>query len=158
MLAPVDAEAVQALIRERQEARKQRDYRTADDILSRLLDEHGVVLDDAKWSWRVVGSSHDGDYGEGGGYGRRASAARSQRKQHDYVREPFDRVELSAQETEQIDGLLARRMEFKMAREFQRADALQRELRDLGVEVDDRSRTWRMAYPEDGDGYGFEEY
>ena len=51
---------------------------------------------------------------------------------------------------EEIDGLLARRMEKKMAREFREADALQGALRALGVEVDDKRRTWRVAYPDDG--------
>lgn len=158
MDAGVDEKAVMALITERQEARKVRDYPTADDILNQLLDKHGVVLDDAAWSWRVVGGSHDGRYGEGGGYGRRRSEQRARDGQHDYERDPEDSVETSAADLKEIDDLLSRRMHRKMAREFRAADALQDELRrEFGVEVDDKFKSWRVAYPfepeDEDDGY-----
>ena len=148
MDARVDEARVQVLITERQAARKVRDYPTADAILAELLDSHGVVLDDAAWTWRHVGSGHDGGYGEGGGYGRRRSTEQARRGRHDYEREWDDSNALEPDVLADVNDLIARRMERKMARDFDAADAMQNELRTrLGVEVDDRLRTWRVAYP-----------
>jgi cysteinyl-tRNA synthetase len=142
----VDVARVEGLIRERQKARKERDYRSADFILDELLESHGVVLDDQAWSWRVTGGRHDGEYGEGGGYGRRRSTEQAKQGTHDYARERGDDAWLDAEEISEIDSLLARRMACKMRRDFGKADALQEELRSMhGVEVNDNFRTWRVS-------------
>ena len=143
----VDTATVEELIMRRQDARRDRDYRTADDILAELLETHGVVLDDSQWSWRVTGGRHDGQYGEGGRYGRQRGRERARKGEHDYTREMGDAEKLTADQRKHIDKLLAERMQLKMSRNFEEADKLQAELRREGVEVDDRERTWRVAYP-----------
>jgi len=136
----VDEAAVQQLIAERTAARKARNYHRADGILAELLETHGVALVDSSYSWRVVGSSHDGEYGEGGGYGRRAVADPA--AGHDYMREPGDTAPIEPELHDKIDDLLAQRLAKKKSRCFDEADALQDQLWELGVEVDDRARTW----------------
>jgi hypothetical protein len=143
--AAVDEAAVLGLIDERTAARKEQNYRRADALLSELLEVHGVVLVDSEYTWRVVGSAHDGAYGEGGGYGRRAQPDAD--AGHDYMREPGDVAPIAPETEAQIHRLLAKRLAKKKAREFGEADVLQEELWQLGVEVDDRARSWYYVLP-----------
>lgn len=141
----VDERRVDELILQRTRARKQRDYRRADAILAELLEEHGVALVDAEYTWRWVGAEHDGAYGEGSSYGRLRQPEAS-RDGHDYARDRGDRSELRGAALDEIDRLLAARLAAKKSRNFSAADALQVELRDShGVEVDDRRRVWFVA-------------
>lgn len=139
----VDEAAVMSLVNERHAVRKERNYRRADEILAELLEVHGVVVVDSTYTWRIVGEGHDGAYGEGGGYGRRQATNDASSGWHDYMREPGDDAAIPADQLEAINDLLARRLALKKTRKFEEADALQAELIDeLGVGVDDRSRTW----------------
>ena len=69
-----------------------------------------------------MGRGHDGQYGEGGSYGRRADEAARAKPgamgSHDYVREqPTGEVVQCDEETQaRIDGLLAQRLALKKAR------------------------------------------
>ena len=105
--AKVEAQVL-ALIAERMAARKDRNYRYADQIMADLLQMYGVVLVDADYTYRYVGDGHDGGYGEGGGYGRRADVDASQG--HDYMREVGCDAELSAEALSEINDLLAKRL------------------------------------------------
>lgn len=103
-------------------------------------------------------SARDG-YGSSAGRGRSGwvagRAQRAQRAQldrsklHDYSRSHTDDYALRAEQLDRIDELLGRRLAAKRARDFEKADQLQAELRQLGVEVDDRARQWYVRY---GDG------
>jgi len=147
----VDVEQITALTKERMAARKRGDYRRADEVLEELL-QVGIVLVDKEYTWRFVGEGHDGLYGEGGSYGRRADASvratPGAMGEHDYVREQ-PTGELTALDPKvecEIDALLAQRLGLKKARRFDEADSLQRELYDMyGVEVDDRACTWYVS-------------
>ena len=136
----VDVAAVEELIAARVAARKERDYRRADGILAELLDDHGVALNDSAFTWRYVGGTHDGSYGEGGAYGQRRVADASDG--HDYAREPGDDLPIEPPVLQAVHGLLAERLAAKKRRAFDEADSLQKELWELGVEVDDQQRTW----------------
>jgi hypothetical protein len=120
--ARVDVAQVSSLTKERMAARKSQDYARADDILDELLDDYGVVLVDQDYTWRYVGRGHDGMYGEGGSYGRRADEAARAKPgamgTHDYVREqPTGEVVQCDEATQaRIDGLLAQRLALKKAR------------------------------------------
>ena len=112
----------------------------------------GVVLVDKAYTWRFVGEGHDGLYGEGGSYGRRADASARANPaamgEHDYVHEQptGERAEIEPEMQAKIDALLAQRLGLKKARRFDEADGLQRTLYDsYGVEVDDRARTWYLV-------------
>ena len=53
---------------------------------------------------------------------------------------------------DEIDAILAERLQCKFRRDFQRADALQEELFSMGVRVHDGLKLWR----DDGGGFGDE--
>ena len=46
-----------------------------------------------------------------------------------------------------MEALLARRVDAKKARDFDTADALQKEILALGVYLNDNERTWRPNKP-----------
>jgi cysteinyl-tRNA synthetase len=60
------------------------------------------------------------------------------------VRSATDTFDLPQSKAEAIDSLLGQRLAAKKARAFEKADALQAELRGIGVEVDDKSREWHV--------------
>ena len=98
--------------------------------------------DEGRWG----GSEGRGGGGRGGrGSGRGGyTSARSGSGGHDYVRSATDAFDLPPSKAEAISSLLGQRLAAKKAREFEKADALQAELRGIGVEVDDKSREWHV--------------
>ncbi len=52
--APVDVTAVEELLQRRSQARKERQYQTADAILDELYETHGVDVNDRERRWRVA--------------------------------------------------------------------------------------------------------
>lgn len=143
----LDESLIQQLIAERQAARKERNYHQADEILATLHEVHGIVLVDREWTWRYVGDGHDGNFGEGSSYARRNLDGPP--KDHDYDRDAEDSTPIAADLLARIDDLLAQRLHKKKQRLFEEADALQDELWDLGVDINDRARLWRMELNED---------
>ena len=114
----LDADKVGAMITERAAAKRQRDYETADAVVTSLRDDFGVVLDDKRGTWRAVKMA--------GGYYQ--------------VGPSLDDDEL----TERVRALIARRTEHQVAREYDEADALHAELAELNISLDTRSRSWRL--------------
>ena len=167
---------VEDLLRERGVAKSRKQYDESDAILEELR-ALGVDVDDKARSWWFVGGGGGGGgYGGGGGgtfaargggagysardgYGSSAGRGRSgwvagraqldRSKLHDYSRSHTDDYALRAEQLDRIDELLGRRLAAKRARDFEKADQLQAELRQLGIEVDDRARQWYVRY---GDG------
>eukprot|EP00316_Scyphosphaera_apsteinii_P008827 CAMPEP_0119318530 /NCGR_PEP_ID=MMETSP1333-20130426/46707_1 /TAXON_ID=418940 /ORGANISM="Scyphosphaera apsteinii, Strain RCC1455" /LENGTH=461 /DNA_ID=CAMNT_0007324725 /DNA_START=102 /DNA_END=1487 /DNA_ORIENTATION=+ len=133
----VDEDEILALIAERAERRKARDFDSADEILNELYTDHGVVISDKTFTWRVL---------------PRPSELHGGGALHDYVRKEDDTIALSSKKLAQIDRLLGARLAAKKARQFAEADLVQARLRRLGVEVDDRGLTkdeqptWRVKY------------
>lgn len=133
---------VRQLIHERGIAKSRRMYERSDELLEMLYDL-GVDCDDDRRTWCFTYMK------EGrGGSGRMRDGQRAASSHHDYRRASADDFELSSSRCDEIDALLGRRLAAKKARDFQRADALQTELRALGIEVDDRRREWYVRYHE----------
>eukprot|EP00966_Prymnesium_polylepis_P117478 2715561-Prymnesium_polylepis.1 len=61
LAAQLDEAAVDAMLKERAELRKDGDYDSADALVRRLRDEFNVALDDKKGTWRLV-VMHGGYY------------------------------------------------------------------------------------------------
>ncbi|KAL1507865.1 hypothetical protein AB1Y20_007473 [Prymnesium parvum] len=160
--------AVAELLARRNEARKRRDYDEADAILDELSNDYQVLVDDVEKTWSYLDGFADaagpsrggggeawGESGRGGGgryaydpsppRARRAAAPRREAS-HDYARARDCQVELRDDELDEIDELLAARLALKKKRRFDEADGIQAELRQLGVEIDDRGREWRVKY------------
>lgn len=135
---------VEGLVRQRAAAKAGRDYAAADALLERLL-TLGVVVEDRRRAWRFV-VPPDGRTRYGGFYD----------PGHDYV--PLRRsdqrdaatgrahLELDPRLLAEVDDLLRRRLDAKRAFRFDQADELQRILEALGVQTDERSGTWKVAF------------
>ena len=126
----VDVDNVADILAKRVEAKKERDFDTADALQSELL-AMGIYIDDRKRTWEAAkagsgGIKLKGDAPEG--------------------------VDVAV-----VEDLLAKRREAKKAKDFDAADAIQAELLAMNVWIDDKKRTWEArkkptpAYRLEGD-------
>ena len=150
----VDEATVATLIVERSKAQRDRDYVKADAILHELNNTHGVYVwdKDRLWSASPIAPSRrfrskreDFDKNSGGRYDSIGSSNnRFGRYGHDYVQigNEID-LEICKLELHDIHSLLAKRLEFKLIRQYNEADKIQSELYDNGVRVHDKLKQWR---------------
>lgn len=116
------------LIRERNKARRSRNFDKADVILA-TLNRNNVHLNDSKKLWRA-----DGDVFDVKGYAKMEYKKSSRSKP------------ISPREEEYVNQKLNERSEAKLRRDFNTADDILDELRFLkNVVVDDSALTWRVA-------------
>ena len=160
----VDVVAVEALLDERAQYKRQRDYDSADAIRDRLLTEYSVGVNDRERSWRTGcspgGSGLNGGYGRSrggggrgggrGGRGRRGAPVDFGPNGHDYNPSPDAGENTSNLQDDEIHALLAERLQAKLSRDFNTADGIQAELIENGVYVHDGFKQWRA------DGVPFE--
>ena len=160
-----------ALLERRDECRRRKDYEGADRLKDELLNTHNVVVNDRERSWAIrtpasnelpgaprfpggappPPNANFSPPGVAAGQFRGAMPPGQQqqappmRVSHDYKRTATDRhpVDIS-----RVDGLISARMNAKITRDFDKADALRMELRQLGVEVHDRDKMWFVDRPE----------
>jgi cysteinyl-tRNA synthetase len=173
----VDETAVNALIADRLSARKTGQFETADAIRDRLLDDYGVSVWDKDRQWRT-GSSRSGS-GMGGRGGGRGGGGRGDRfggrgggrgdrfegrggrgggrppkdfgpTGHDYELSSDAGPNTSPLSDDEIHDKIAERLQCKMRRDFNRADAIQEEFENLGIKVHDGIKEWRA----DGQSFG----
>ena len=145
--APVDEQRIDAILTQRNDAKRARDFETADRLRDQLQAEFNIRVDDKTREWRVMGpgagmfglaASHapvSGGYGAapgmGGGMGNVG---------HDYTRTPGDNAPV---DVEKVNQILAQRLDAKRARDFTTSDALRDQLRnEMGIEVMDREKQW----------------
>lgn len=146
----VDEDAVNTLLAERVQAKKTRDFDTADAIRDQLMTEYSVGVFDRERTWRT-GCSNSGSGMKGRGRGNRPRKAKDFGPNgHDYLPSE-DAGPINALLTEpEIHEKLAARLEAKMSRDFDVADGIQSELIECGVFVHDGLKEWRA----DGVPYG----
>ena len=104
----VDVEKVEELIMERAFLRRNRDFVGADEVRDALT-EIGVRVLDREFEWyamrkRTPGPPRERDFGPLG---------------HDYTRAPDDKTELTEEVEAEINELIRKRLEAKMARRFE---------------------------------------
>lgn len=170
----VDVNAVNTLLTERLQARKTGQFDTADAIRDELMGEHGVVVWDREKTWRTGASAsgsgggnrrspgndrnggrNDRNAGRGGrGGGRGGGGGRRSMDfgptGHDYeVSSEAGPIQSMYSEPE-IHELIAERLQCKMSRDFNTADAIQADLIAAGVYVHDGLKEWRA----DGQTFG----
>ncbi|KAH8063482.1 hypothetical protein JL722_2653 [Aureococcus anophagefferens] len=128
----VDLDAVNGLLAERLDAKRDRNFPRADELRDELMRTHGVRVWDRERTWSAQPKNSF-----------RRREPRPLPEAHDYSRGG----DLSAPVDETaVDALLLARMHAKMGRDFGRADALREELsRDHGVRVHDGTKTWIAA-------------
>ena len=161
----VDEATIEDLVRQRSQAKRNRDYETADAIRDQLMDDHQVGIDDREQTWRSGVSrsgSGRGNFrgGRGGGRGRRGSPHRGgggrRSKQdfgpngHDYALSVDAGSNASGWSDQEIHNMIAERLMAKLSRDFGTADAIQVDLVARGVFVHDGIKEYRT----DGVPYG----
>jgi len=110
-----DVEAITAILAQRVEFKKVRDFEQADVLQAQLL-EMGVYVNDKQRTWETAKAPN-------GGYTLTGAAP--------------DGVDVDA-----VNAILAKRRDAKKAKDFASADEMQAELSAMGVWVDDKKRTW----------------
>ena len=163
----VDVATVEALLDDRAQYKRQRNYEAADEIRDQLLTEYSVGVDDRERSWRTGcspggsgmnggyrrggrGGGRDGGRGGRGGRGRRGAPIDFGPLGHDYNPSPDAGENSSKLQDDEINALLAERLQAKLSRDFNTADGIQAELIENGVYVHDGYKQWRA------DGVPFE--
>ncbi|KAL3911224.1 MAG: hypothetical protein SGILL_007367 [Bacillariaceae sp.] len=153
----IDLDTINDLIAQRLRAKKTGQFDQADDIRNQLLDDHGVLIRDRDRKWRS-GCSRSGSglkwLRDAGNFNSRTSDYGSDLGPdgHDYVMASDAGDITSSMSEEEINRLLGERLASKLNRDFMRADAIQAELMQVGVFVDDRNREWRA------DGKSFRDF
>mmetsp|Transcript_16634 Transcript_16634/g.34222 ORF Transcript_16634/g.34222 Transcript_16634/m.34222 type:complete len:546 (+) Transcript_16634:269-1906(+) len=129
---PSDVQWVEKLIKERDLARGNRDFVTADKIRRQLLDEN-IAVDDKKRIWYVSRTTKTS--------GKNVLNSRDL--------SPCTRrgdSPLSPGELNEIENLVNERDEHKRKKRYQNADAIRSQLlKNYGVKVDDNAREWYIA-------------
>lgn len=137
--SPVDLNQVNYLMSERLHLRKTGNFDEADAIRDELLEKHGVSVQDKKRTWRS-GSRRM----ERRGAGRPGPSARDLGPLgHDYELAKDAGPNNSSLSMDEIHNFLKERLQCKFSRNFQAADAIQRQLLEGGVIVNDASKEWR---------------
>ena len=138
VLSAEDEAKLDDVILERVNAKRTRDFVTADQLRANLKDS-GVTIDDQRLTFRVSV--------------RAAPAPAAPRgpmlaTNHGYTREAVgdgsDAV-LSTDEQATLDALLLERVNAKRTRDFGRADALRAQMRDAGVTIEDQTLRYRVT-------------
>ena len=146
----IDETVIMDLLSQRSDAKRNRDFDTADAIRDDLLQNYSVGVDDRSRTWRT-GCSPSGSglrFG-GGGRGRRRERDFGPNG-HDYVQTQDSGSNKSSLSEGEIHALLAERLQAKMSRNFSVADSIQIDLINAGVFVHDGLKEWRA----DGTPYG----
>jgi len=127
---PEDHDAIQDMVEQRDVARSNRDYHTADEILDNLMAK-GIVVDDKQRCWSV-GRIDDQS---------RPFTVIFQRR--------GDIGDLTPEDEEKITSMLQKRDEHKRNRKFKSADRIRDQLIETyNVKVDDRAKEWHVVTTE----------
>lgn len=146
------------MIRQRSEAKRSRDYETADAIRDTLMQEHHVGIDDREKTWRTGVSSSGsgrGNFRQNRGSPHRNGGGRRPRQDfgpngHDYHLTEDSGPNASGMSDQEIHERIAERLMAKLSRDYGTADAIQTDLVARGVFVHDGIKEWRS----DGVAYG----
>ena len=129
-LSAEDEEYVQQQVDERSEAKRDRDFATADDIREFLMAKFDVNIEDKMKLWSVGGVFTE--------MGSRAQTPRGQ-----YTRRGGG--DLSDDDLETINNMLAERYQAKRDREFDVADDIRDNMmRTYNIRIDDKSAEWHV--------------
>ena len=129
-LSPEDEATIQEQLDARGEAKRDRDFNTADEIRENLLQQFDVSINDKMKLWSIGGA-----FEESGGKIRSARGVYTRRGGGD----------LSEEALTEITELLMERYQFKKERDFESSDAIRDDLEQrYSVKVDDRSSEWRV--------------
>jgi cysteinyl-tRNA synthetase len=127
---------IQEEIERRAQAKQSRDYDLADQIREDLSSKYNVEINDRLREWSV-----GGEFGEG------SSSGQASDRNRPYVRRGGGN--LSEDDVEKIQSMVAERAEAKKNRDFGVADDIRDDLRETyGVSLEDKLREWRILSDE----------
>lgn len=143
----VDLSAVNSLINERALARKNKDFRSADNILNQLLSRHGVIINDTDNTWktgtkRQVKKRKKVELPKVA-LVRKNGPNSNSRGNHDYKLSPDAGPNSSTLSDEDIVALIGDRRQAQRDRDFEEADDIRHQLKLAGVYVEDGLKEWR---------------
>jgi cysteinyl-tRNA synthetase len=131
----IDAGRVAALIEERDAARLQRDFRTADDIKVGLQEDYNIVINDRLKQWSVGGNF---------GPNQEENTTTSTSRGSIYARNGGGSVTPENQAA--IEQLLNERAAHQLNKDYGKADRVRERLEtEFNVRVDDRNREWHVV-------------
>ena len=132
---------IDAILAERLQCKFRRDFQRADALQEELF-SMGVRVHDGLKLWRDDGG------GFGDEMGRNAKAGRQRNSRQDratYTMDP-DSDEVDDEDKEEIEKLVAQRLEAKFERDYATADQIREQLQnEYDVKVDDRKRKWTVG-------------
>ena len=134
----IDVEGIDRLIQKRHVARRKRNYDYADSIRSELRSVYGVIVNDRDRTWHAfsknVHSSGANSNPPMVNYGPTG---------HNYVLYKQAGASVSSLKMDSIHELIADRLQCKIHRDYNRADAIRKLLMTAHVHLDDRNQLWR---------------
>ena len=132
---PDDADEIQRLVEQRDEARVKRQFDTADEIREELR-ARDIVVDDRKREWYDSSSLDESD-------GFAPPTEKSQFRR--YTKRGAGGEDLTETDIEFITNLITKREEHKKLRQFRSADEIRDRLRnEYDVRLDDNNREWHV--------------
>jgi cysteinyl-tRNA synthetase len=131
----IDAGRVAALIEERDAARLQRDFRTADDIKVGLQEDYNIVINDRLKQWSV-----------GGNFGPNQEEKTTTSTSRGSVYARIGGGSVTPENQAVIEQLLNERASHQLNKDYGKADRVRERLEtDFNVRVDDRNREWHVV-------------
>jgi hypothetical protein len=130
-ISEAETAVVSSMLEERIQAKKERDFNTADQIRDDLYLNFSVKVDDKSQEWRVMSDT--------------------------YVLSPLNNGQLNfdAETMTYVEGKLAERNDAKARKDYDTADDIRDELRNkYAVTIDDRTREWSVE--SSGGDYGYQ--
>ena len=149
--APVDEQRIDAILTQRNDAKRARDFETADRLRDQLQAEFNIRVDDKTREWRVMGAG-GGMFGlaashapVSGGYGAAPGMGGGMHVGHDYIGAHAGRQRAGRRRQGEPDPRATPRRQAR-ARLHDALDALRDQLRnEMGIEVMDREKQWCAA-------------
>ena len=143
MSRSVDEKEVMRLIVQRSKAQQDKNYVRADDILDELNNVHEVYVWDRDGLWSCSSIAPGRRY-KGNASNVRGGGKQFGRNGHDYqqIGDGVD-TNVCTLPIHEIHSLIAKRLEYKLVKKFDKADEVQSILYDNGVKVHDKLLQWR---------------
>ncbi len=151
VLEPDEYKRITSLIKERSIAQRERNYTKADDILYQLNNVHGIYVWDKDRLWSVSAIAPSRRYKNNNYISCTISnnnnvldTNRFGKNGHDYIQIGNGIDKNTCQlELHEIHKLLSKRLEYKLLKQYNKADEIQSELYNNGVRVHDKLKQWR---------------
>lgn len=142
-----DRTLIEARVREREDARKSKDYHSADNIRDELMDEFGVHLDDGLRMWWT---SPDGSLPAVYLEAKRGDGGKRWDSTWMKVKSGGENVTLSDEDNATIGAMVMAREDSRRKRNYAAADRIREDLRrKFNVYLDDVDHTWGIE-PDSG--------